>query len=352
MYDLKSLKVFASVMRHGSLSASSRELSLPKSTLSRRLQQLEAQVGQPLLHRDGNRMAPTEAGRVLAGYCSSILSLAEESREALGELQQDVSGELSLRVHGALIRGWFAPKVEEFLALHPNIRITLRTQLDVPDPGERDVLCLWLGPLPEGVALRQETLGRLTRGLYAHPNYLARKGTPRHPRELARHQWVDLLGDGGDHVTLQHVKHGRFPVPLPGSRIRVDQMVLQGDAIAAGHGLGLLPHWIVEKRLRHHPGSLVACMPEWHAPPLSVRLLMPHGQLPRRSQAFIEFLRASVPDAWKALTPGRLDQMGGTTASEGVRPVCGGTVQPLSERKAERSQHHCGRDCKCEAIAI
>lgn len=298
MYDLRTLTVFASVMRHGSLSGCARDLGLPKSTLSRRLQTLEAQVGQELLRRDGNRMVPTEAGLLFEGYCRTILDAAEESRAALLELQREVSGELSLHVHDALIRGWFAPQMEAFLALHPGVRITLRTQLDVPDPTERDLLCLWLGPLPDDLGLRQETLGRLTRGLYAHPDYLARAGRPGHPRDLAHHRWVDLLGDSHEGLTLYHGRQGSFPVALPASRMRVDRMVLQGDAISNGHGLGLLPHWNVEMRERHHPGMLVPCLPEWQAPPLPVRLLCPHGVLPRRLRAFIEFIRAHVPEAW------------------------------------------------------
>lgn len=298
MYDLKMLDAFASVMRHGSLSAGARECGVPKSTLSRRLQQLEAQVGQPLLRRDGNRMLPTEAGSVFDGYSRTILKLAEESREALSELQEDVCGELSLHVHDALVRGWFAPLMEAFLATHPGVQITLRTRVEAPEPSEKDLLCVWLGPLPDDLGLQQETLGRLTRGIYAHPDYLAAHGTPDDPEDLPHHHWVDLLGDSQDGLVVHHANRGRVSVALPKTRMRVDRMVLQGDAIAAGHGLGVLPHWIVESRLRHHPGTFTACLPEWQAPPLPVRLLYPHGQLPRRSRAFLDFIRANGPRAW------------------------------------------------------
>lgn len=299
MYDLKTLSLFALVMRHGSLSTCARDLGVPKSTLSRRLQGLEAQVGQPLLRREGNRMIPTEAGLVFEDYCRSILALAEESREALGELQREVSGELSLHIHDALVRSWLAGLMEEFLALHPAVRVTLRTRFDAPDPQERDLLCVWLGALPEDVTLRRETLGSLTRGLYANDAYLQRHGAPRHPHDLTRHAWVDLLGAEPDGLTLHHPLQGAAHVALPASRMRVDRMVLHTDAIAAGHGLGLMPHWIVEKRVQHHPGTLTPVLPEWQASPLPVRLLYPHGQLPRRVRAFIDFVRAAVPPAWK-----------------------------------------------------
>jgi DNA-binding transcriptional LysR family regulator len=242
---------------------------------------------------------------VFAGYCRTILDVAEESREALSELQQDVSGELALHVHDALVRGWFAPQMEAFLALHPDIRLTLHTRAEVPAPQQKDLLCVWLGPLPEEPGLRQEVLGRLTRGLYAQPEYLKRHGVPRHPRDLARHRWVDLLADGLDGLTLQHAQHGSVKMPLPPSRMRVDRLVLQGDALAAGHGLGILPHWLAEQRLQHHPGTLVPCLPDWQAAPLAVRLLSPHGPLPRRMRAFIEFIRTRVPGSWGGPGSGR-----------------------------------------------
>lgn len=315
MYDLKTLGVFASVIRHGNLTASARECDLPKSTVSRRLQQLEAQAGQPLLRRDGKRMLPTEAGLVLESYCRQILALAEESQEALGELQQQVSGQLSLHIHDALIRGWFAQQMDRFLALYPNVRTSLHTLSSVPDAGETDLLGLWLGSLPAELGLREETLGRLTRGIYAHPDYLARWGIPAHPRDLSHHRWVDLLGDSNDGLTLQHGRHGSFPLVLPSSRMQVDRMVLQGDAIAKGQGLGLMPHWLAEQRLHHHPGTLAPCLPDWHAPPLPVRLLYPRGQLSRRARTFIEFIRQNVPAAWQGY-----DQDSPRVEAQGSKP--------------------------------
>ena len=80
--------------------------------------------------------------------------------------------------------------------------------------------------------------------------------------------------------------------------MQVDQLVLQGDAIARGYGLGLLPHWLVAQRLRGHPGTLVPCLPDWQAASWPVSLLYPHGQLPRRAKAFIDHLKSVIPDDW------------------------------------------------------
>ncbi|MDR5892314.1 LysR family transcriptional regulator [Halomonas mongoliensis] len=298
MHDFDELNAFASVMASGSLTRSARELGLAKSTLSRRISHLEARLGQPLLRRQANRLIPTEAGLVFHDYCRDMLTLAERSQAALDELREEVSGELAIEAHCALTRSWLAPVLDAFLARYPEVELTLRT-CDTPclHPDSRGV-SVWLGKVPCS-ALRQESLGALTRGLHAHPDYLARRGAPDHPRELAQHAWIDLLGANRDGVALHHRDGSRFDFQPPVSRLRVDLPELQLDAVARGRGLGLLPHWMVARREHHHPGELVACLPEWQPEPLPITLLYPFGHQPRRVTALLDCLRQAVPEAWQ-----------------------------------------------------
>lgn len=298
MNDLKELTAFALVLRTGSLTAAARELDLPKSTISRRIQHLELSLDQSLLRREGNRVEPTEAGTLLARYAQQILSIADRGQEALEAIRQEVSGELLLYIHTAFIRGWLMPIVEDFMARHEGIRVMLRTCNTFPEPDNRDAICLWLGAPPASSTMRAEQVGSLARGIYAHPEYLHRWGSPTHPRELHQHHWIDLIGDSETEVTLSHAEQGSFAAPTPPSRLRVSELVLHTDAISRGRGLGILPHWLVGLRERAHPGELAASLPGWEATPQPVHLLYPHGQLPRRSIAFLDALRAAVPDAW------------------------------------------------------
>lgn len=298
MYDLKELEAFAAVIRSGSLSLTARELNLPKSTLSRRIRQLEAGVGQPLLRRESNQLIPNEAGHVFYRYCDEILGLARQGSEALNELHEAITGELVLRSHEALIRGWFAQTVETFLSRHSNVNLRVHTQTDTPDD-QTDGVCLWLGELGDN-RLRQERLGSLSQGIYGHPEYLEKRGRPRMPGDLQEHTWVDLLGqqDGTQPLTLHHNINGSYPLQPAASCLRFDQLCLQGDAIVRQRGLGLMPHWMAERRLHAHPGTLELCLPEWHGPSLSIWLLYPYGNLPRRTRAFLSHIRDSLPTDW------------------------------------------------------
>lgn len=301
MYDFSELEAFVSVVRTGSLTASTRELNQAKSTLSRKIRQLEAAVGQPLLLRQSRRIVPNEAGRVFYRYSSDILELAARGREALDELKETVSGQLHLRCHEAFVRGWFAGVVQSFLDEFEGVRVTVSTQQAVPVELENGV-CVWLGEVGE-TSLRQEILGALTQGLFGSPRYFEVHGVPRSPGDLEQHRWVDMLGTAEQGLTLQHPRLGSYPVAPPVRSFTVDQFVVQGDAIACGRGLGLMPHWLAERRLAAHPDDFRLCLPEWRGPLLPVTLLYPHGNLPRRIRAFIAHLRTAVPLAWLGSAP-------------------------------------------------
>lgn len=297
-FDHATLATFVDVMASGSLTSSGRRLGTTKSTLSRRLAQLELQLEQPVLRRHGNRLVPTEAGHLFLNYARDMLQLAEQSRLALDDLREAVSGEVVIKVHSALARGWMATQAAAFLARHPQASVAMRL-LQAPPTGPDDqAVQVWLGETGE-CRLRQETLGGLTRGLFAHPDYLRRHGTPAHPREVVGHTWVDLLGKPEETVTLHHPDGEVHRVERAPSRLRVDHQTLHADAIAQGQGLGLMPHWMAERRLAHHPDSLVSILDDWQAAPLTVSMLYPHGHLPGKIRALLTQLRQSVPAAWR-----------------------------------------------------
>ncbi|MCH8497671.1 MAG: LysR family transcriptional regulator [Marinobacter sp.] len=307
MYDLKELGAFAAILSYGSLTAAARHLGLPKSTLSRRLRQLELQLGQPLLRRESNRLIATEAGQVFADYCDQLLALAKRSQQALEEVQADISGELQLAFHSGFTRGWLTQLVEAFMSQYPRIRVHMQTLMQPPVQQDGEQIALWLGSLADN-GLKQVQLGTLTQGLYASEHYLLTHGIPGHPRELAEHEWIDLIGNSNHNIPFYHGNGETYHFEAGPSRLRVDQWVVQGDVISAGRGLGLLPHWLANLRLQAHPGTLVPCLPDWRGTALPVWLLHPHGHLSRRSRAFMAFLQAHLPEEW-AQTNCRRDRL-------------------------------------------
>ncbi len=298
MHDFDELAAFDAVMTSGSLTRSAREMGLAKSTLSRRITQLESRLGQTLLRRQANRLTPTEAGQVFHDYCREMLSLASRSREALADLSEVMRGHLTLGVHCSLTRSWAAKVVEAFLACHPEMELTLQARERPEYSSGKQCVQVWLGELPTETGLKTEPLGRLTQRLYASPGYLARHEAPTCPDTLAHHPWIDLLGTTHDGLTLHHAERGEFCFRPPRSRLSVNLPELQLDAIAQGQGLGVLPEWLVAAREVYHPGELMPCLPEWRPTPLAATLLYPYGQRPQRMDALLDALRQAVPASW------------------------------------------------------
>ncbi|QEM82747.1 LysR family transcriptional regulator [Halomonas binhaiensis] len=299
MPDLNALHAFNRVMETGSLTQSAAELGLAKSTLSRRISQLEAGLGQPLLKRQANQLLPTEAGRRYYAISRQILDLAQRGQRDLDSLREEVSGDIVVEAHRTLTRAWLGRAMEDFLEQHPGIRITLRTGEKPAQDPEFPGVCVWLGKIPES-GLRHEEIGSLKLGIYAHPDYLAQHGAPREPADLARHSWVDLMGATHGGINLYHVDGRQEHFQPPSSRFRVDQPALHIDAIARGRGLGLLPCWQVAARNVAHPGQLERCLADWSPNALPVTLIYGFGHHPRKISALLSHLRQARPAAWAA----------------------------------------------------
>lgn len=297
MQDLTSLQAFDALSRYKSLTAAAKAMGLPKSTVSRRLAQLETDLGQALIVRDGNRLHLTEAGQVFVSYCRQILELSEQGQNALQELQDEVSGQLVIVIHQELIRGWAMKVLDRFITAHPGIRLELYSHC-LPQQVENLDLWLWLGDLPVSNC-RREKLGSWHYALYAAPDYLKQRGAPLHPRDLVNHAWVDLLGLGAEGLTLWHHELGSYNLAAADSRWKTDAVLLQTDALRQGKGVGLLPIGMAERFMAAHPGGIVPCLPEWHTGPVDIACYYTRGRPSRKLRSLLEVLRAECPDEWR-----------------------------------------------------
>lgn len=299
-HDFNELSVFAAVVEQGGLTPVATSLGLPKSTLSRRISQLENRVGQRLLLRHSNRLTPTEAGNLFYGYCKQLMELAERSQRALDELREEASGRVVLHVHNAFERGWLPAVLDAFLQRYPHIVLDVQVSSREPvfEQESAGDLWLWLGEL-DVTGLRAEVIGNWETGLYASPAYAQERGLPAHPEQLELHSWVDVLEAGTQVVYLARDAEEYLFQP-PASRMKVDSLVLQADAIVRGKGVGVLPNWYAQRYEQAHPGSFVACLDAWKPTSLPVNLLSNFGHPAKKVLALQEWLRVSAPDSWRA----------------------------------------------------
>lgn len=186
--DLNQLLVFAKVVEHGSFIAASRALGLPKTTVSRKVQELEERLGARLLQRTTRRVALTEAGAIYHEYCSRIVQDIADADLAVGRVHSAPRGELRVSASFSFGMGALVPIVPDFMARYPDIRLQLELRNDAVDlVAEGFDLAIRIGPLEDSsCAVRYLAESRLA--LYASPDYLARAGWGR-PR---RFQWAGL----------------------------------------------------------------------------------------------------------------------------------------------------------------
>lgn len=292
--DLNEVALFLQVAEHQSLSAAARALGLPKSTVSRKLSQLEERLGVRLIERTSQKLRLTEAGSTFHEHCAEVLARIAEAEAAVSGLQASPRGRLRVSA-GVDFGSWVVgPLVQEFLQLHPLVSVELvLSDRTVDLVGEGFDLGIRIGPIRES-SLVARRLATTTGALCASPAYLARSGSPRAPEELASHACIIFSSLPQSDQWTFNGPRGPSTVQITG-RLLVNSLQLVRDAVLAGVGLARLPLFACWRELEE--GRLVRVMPEWSTAPRLVHAVYPSRRLPAKSRAFVDFLQARLPRA-------------------------------------------------------
>ena len=290
MDRIKAMATFVRAVELGSLSAAARELHTTQPTVSKLVAALEHSVGARLLERGSARATPTDEGlrfldsarRLLEDYDEAVAELAQRRREPKGLVRISAPVALGeLRLNRLMLQA---------LARHPQLQIELVLEDRFVDPvQERIDLAVRIGSvLPQDRVA--QPLAVWPRWLVASPEYVQRRGKPRRPQELARHDYLRYAGPD-DAVTLDGPK-GAIRLELA-SRYRINSAVAMLEAVQAGAGIALQPSWMVGELLRQ--GALVRLLPRWTGPAQNAHLIhTPRRRQPMRVQAVQELLLAAV----------------------------------------------------------
>jgi DNA-binding transcriptional LysR family regulator len=284
--DLTALRGFRSVLREGSFSAAALALRVPKSTLSKRVADLEAHLGVRLIERSTRTLRPTQEGEVLAARADRLLGEAEDIRRALGESGGTPRGHLRLAVPQVIGNLMIGPIAARFRAAHPEVTLEIHFLDRNPDLLEEGFDgCIRFGPLEDS----SQVARRLLHGqamLAASPD-LPGLDTLRHPMDLMRFPLVGLatlwagglpLSNGTEEITLP------FAPPL-----RLGSHLAVRDAVVASAGIAPLPGMIVREEIAQ--GRLVHVLPDWSTPRKAIYFVYPSAQsVTARLRVFIDHL--------------------------------------------------------------
>jgi DNA-binding transcriptional LysR family regulator len=187
LIDVNDVLVFLAVAESGSFTAAGHTLRMPKTTVSRKVRELELQLGVQLLHRTTRRLGLTQAGTIYFERCKQIPQSLIDASAAISELQSRPTGTLRITCSYSLAISLVTPALAQFRALYPEVRIDLVLSHRTLDLIEEKIdIALRMGDLPDSSLLARR-LAVLSNRVYASPEYLVRHGEPVHPSELRTH---------------------------------------------------------------------------------------------------------------------------------------------------------------------
>ena len=289
------LGFFSALVRGGSLSATARELGITTAAISKRLSQMEARLGVPLINRTTRRMSLTADGELYLEHARKILDDIDNMAHSLGLSKSTPSGLLRVNATLGFGRSQIAPIISRFVRKYPGVEVRLQLSVD-PPPLSEDLfdVCIRFGPPPDARIIARHIAAN-RRLLCASSAYLARHGEPRAPGDLARHNFISIR-QGEEAYGVLRLARGRGgaveSVKVRGNLTTNDGEVAVNWALE-GHGILMRAEWDIERYLRS--GRLVALLPQYHTPNADIHAVYPQRhQATARVRAFVDFVALSL----------------------------------------------------------
>ncbi len=298
MLDLNDFFYFVQVVDRGGFTAAGRTLRVPKSTLSHRMQELEANLGVRLLNRTSRRFGLTDAGEDFYRHAVAMLREAELAETTIRHRLTEATGTVRCTAGVATMQFAMADIIADFLVRYPKVNVVAHAADRTVDiVGENFDLAVRAhsDPLPDS-NLVQRTLAPAPWFLFAGSSYLETHGAPKTPQDLKKHPSLFMMRGSLEPVwRLRHAHQAKDEVVLPLTpRLLGDEMIGLQQAAIKGLGVVALPGYICRAAVRS--GALRRVLPDWLAGDSTITALIPYrqGLLPS-VRVFLDHLATEFP---------------------------------------------------------
>lgn len=292
--DLDLLRTYVRIADCAGISSAARALGLHQPTVSRRLRQLERAAGVELIRRDTRTMSLTSAGRQLLEDARALLEMAEAAHQRIRGDRDEVRGHL--RIVAVVDFGqWIVARLlAEFRAQHPGVTAELHFVNRPVRFIEEGFDCGILVGDAIDPTVTARTLARLERYLVASPGFLKTIKAPREPSDLAALPWLGIVQPqfyARDRLTL---RRGKKEVVVPLNPVLLfDGVTATREALLAGAGIAMQPHWLIREDLRS--GRMVRVLEAWDVAPIRAQIVYPSARVhPARLRRFVEFVQRRI----------------------------------------------------------
>lgn len=290
MLDLNDVAIFVQVVRCGSFAEASRRLGVPPNTLSRRVQQLEAQLSTRLMQRSTRHLTLTSAGQVFLERCSGAVEGLMDAGEELLAVNQEPSGLVRVAAPADFFDFFAMDWLTEFLAAHPKVRVDF-----VLSDGRADLIADRIdvafrgGILEDSGLFARKVLDAGSDSLVASPAYVTRGGVPATLQDLTDHDCLVFSHPSGKATWRVTGPDGAPAEVQVSGRFSGNTAQALRKAALAGLGIALLPSTLTQRDLR--AGLLVPVLSEYRRQGHGVHMVYPSRRyLPLAVSAFIELV--------------------------------------------------------------
>ncbi|MFS8047543.1 LysR family transcriptional regulator [Rhizobium sp. BR 314] len=286
MFDFNDIALFVQVVRCGSFSEAGRRLGIPPNTVSRRIRELEDQIGARLMQRSTRKLTLTDAGREFHERCATSIDDLQQASQDLARGRKVPSGLLRVASTANFLDFYTPEMVAGFLQTYPEIRFEFLLEDAVADLIADRIDVAFRGGSGDGSGYIAHRLPIAPIGLFASPDYLNRHGSPQTLAELARHHCLTVPRQSGHAMwRLQGLDDVEEQVEIAGPFAASTTRALHSAAIA-GLGIALLPGTITVADIT--AGRLVPVLPQYKRRDQSMCVVYPsHRQVSPAAKAFV-----------------------------------------------------------------
>ncbi|ARM82629.1 LysR family transcriptional regulator [Marinobacter salarius] len=298
-----SMRFFVSLAQRRSISGAAQELDLSPPAATKRLAQIEDQMGVKLVNRTTRHISLTPEGEIYLEYAQNILSKMEEMQDVIRNQSGTPAGQLNIHAPLGFGRKYIAPLVSEFVTTYPDlaVRLTLSDK-HVSPPDDATDIAIRFGDVPDSRLIARK-IAPNRRFISASPRYLDKVGRPVVPKDLSSHQAIALRQNDETASLWRLTKDDQTQA------IRVPVKLSTNDGHVAlqwaieGHGLLMRAQWDLAKHLRS--GELELVLPEYETPPAHIyAVYLQKARLATRISLFLDYLeesfltKTSTSDYW------------------------------------------------------
>ncbi|MEI7973998.1 MAG: LysR family transcriptional regulator [Bdellovibrio sp.] len=288
LIDIEGLYLFTKVVESGSFSQVSQRLKIPKATLSRKISQLESQMGTQLLVRTTRNLHPTEVGRELLQRAFTILAAMEDSKQLVSKKQTEPQGKLRISAGVEFGLCVLNPLINRFAIKYPKVDIELDlTGRRVDLVYENLDIGIRIGPMSDST-LGSRKLGSFSYGLYCSPKLLEKFGNPKSIEGLRK---FPKLGFTRVNKSEEWRLHSGTEIETVkfSPRITSNNFWVIINSAIYGLGVAFMPSFIALEAIKSK--KLINILPDWSSEEIPIHAIYPQQKfVSQKVRHFIDFL--------------------------------------------------------------